>query len=111
MTKKEMNEAIIRYAAANEQKKEITAEVKDLGDEIKDYMTENETVRFEAMGYVATLQYKNGKKLNLDKVAEALGGMIPEDFYEPTQTVALVVKANKAANGKGNMPKMAVVAA
>lgn len=111
MTVKQMNETVVRYGIANEQKKEVTAEVKDLGEVIKDWMLEKKTERFEAMGYVATLQFKSGTKLNLDKVAKALGGTIPESFYEPTQTVALVVKESKGATGKGAMPKMAVVAA
>jgi hypothetical protein len=111
MTIKQMNETVIRYALANEQKKEATAECKDLGETIKDWMLDKKCERFEAMGYTATLQFKNGKKLNLDKVAEALGGAIPEEFYEATQTVALVVKEQKGLNGDGPKPKMAVVAA
>ena len=35
MTKAELNEKIVRYATANEQKNAVAAEVKDLGDEIK----------------------------------------------------------------------------
>lgn len=111
MNKSEMNELVIRYAETNEQKKALVEDVKEMGEEIREYLEDHETDRFEAMGWVATLSVRNGKKLNLDKVAAALGGEIPADFFEDTETTVLNVKPVKAAKGAGAKPKMAVVAA
>ena len=109
MTKAELNEKIVRYATANEQKNAVAAEVKDLGDEIKEYMEDREVTTIEAMGYTAVISIRNGKKINLEKVAELLGGEIPAECFEATQTVVLNVKPAKAAKGKP-APKTAVVA-
>ena len=113
MNKKEMNETIVRYAAAKKAENEAKAESKDLREDILTYFDEKGIDRFEAMGWVATVTIKKETKLNLDKVRAALGGEIPADFFEPTETILLNVKADKTAAGTGGKttPKMAVVAA
>lgn len=97
MKKNELNTLVVAYATANEKKKAITAEVKDMGDEIKDIFEEKGIDTFEALGWVATVVQKKGKRLNLEKVAALLGGEIPADCYEDTLTPALIVKPAKAA--------------
>ena len=107
MNKKELNETINRFFAANEEKKVIESEVKDLRADILDYMGDKELDTYTTPeGYTAAISYRNGKKLNLDKVAALLGGVIPDDCYEATQTPVFTVKAAKAA-----AVKMAVVRA
>ena len=48
--KNELDEAIKRYAAANAEKKSITEEVKDIGDEIKELMGEAAIETYEVNG-------------------------------------------------------------
>jgi len=111
MNKAEMNNVIVSYAEANEQKKHFTDIVADLGADIKEYFEDRGISTFEAMGYVATVSVRKGKKLNLDKIAKLLGGKIPDDCYIDTETDVLTVKPSKTAKGSGDAPKTAVVAA
>ena len=110
MNKAEMNEVIKTYAAANEQKKAATAEVAGLSEKIKDYFKSRNIIQFEADGFVATISTRNGKKLNLDKVAALLGGKIPADCYEETETPVLTVKADKKAKAGVTVAKPAAPA-
>ena len=110
MNKKELNETINRYYMANEEKKAATAEVSGLKEEITGYLDEHDLQTYTTPeGYTAVVSFRNGTKLNLEKVAELLGGEIPADCYEPTVTPVFTVKAPKVA--KAASPKMAVVRA
>lgn len=100
MSKNELNNLIVRYATANEEKKAINAEVKDLGEEIKEEFEEMEITSFEAMGWTATMGYRKNRKPNLEKIAALLGGKIPDDCFDESITPTLTVKANKAADTK-----------
>ena len=107
MNKAEMNETIKAYAVANEAKKQAADEVKELGEAIKAYFEERGLEAFEADGYVAKVGTRKGKKLNLDKVAALLGGEIPADCFEDTETPVLTVKASKTAKAGRTTPKAA----
>lgn len=117
MNKAELNETINRFYTANEEKKVVESEVKDLRAEIMDYLEEKEMDSYTTPnGLTAGITFRNGKKLNLDKVAELLGGEIPAECYEDTQTPVFTVKAAKAAKAsmavvKAVAPTSAVVAA
>ena len=107
MNKKELGELVTRYAVANAEKKAIVEEVKDLGDELKCELEEIEDRTFKANGFIATLTYRKGKKLDLEKVEKLLGGAIPASCYIDTETAVLNVKADQ----KENKPRLAVVKA
>jgi hypothetical protein len=99
VTKKELNNMIVRYAVANEQKKPLVNECKELGDEIKDAMAEREITTFAAMGYTATVTFRKGKKLNMAKLEalltkEQLAKLA--ECYDPTITPTLTVTPTAA---------------
>lgn len=98
MTKNELNNLIVRYAVANEQKKPLVNECKDMGEEIKDAMEERGITTFQAMGYVATVTFRNGKKLNMARLEKLLTKEQIESCYDPTVTPTLTVTATKANN-------------
>lgn len=107
MNKAEMNETIKAYAIANEAKNTAAKEAKELGEAIKNYFDERGLEAFEADGYVAKVGIRKGTKLNLEKVAELLGGAIPAECYEDTETEVLTVKASKTAKAGSTTPKAA----
>ena len=96
ITKTELNNLIVRYAAANEEKKPLVNECKALSEEIKDAMADRGVTTFAAMGWTATVTFKNGRKLDLAKVEKLLGGKIPEECYIHTITPTLTVTAAKS---------------
>lgn len=106
-TRAELNNAIVRYGTINPEKIAIAKEVKELGEEIKDYFEELGITKFDALGYSAVVMEKHGKKLNLDKVLKLIGKEKLESCYEPTITYALTVTATAAAAVKGNGIKAA----
>lgn len=109
MNKKELNENINRFYMANEEKKAAEAEVKGLREDIMGYLEEHDLQDFTTKeGYKAVISFRNGTKLNLEKVAELLGGTIPAECYVQTVTPVFTVKAPKVAKAA---PKMAVVRA
>lgn len=100
-TRAELNNAIVRYGTINPEKIALAKEVKELGEEIKDYFEELEITKFDALGYSAVVTEKHGKKLNLDKVLKLIGKEKLESCYEPTVTFALTVTATAAVKGNG----------
>ena len=109
MNKKELNENINRFYMANEEKKAATAEVSGLKEEITGYLDEHDLQTYTTPeGYTAVISFRNGTKLNLEKVAELLGGTIPAECYVQTVTPVFTVNAPKVAKAT---PKMAVVRA
>jgi hypothetical protein len=99
MTKTELNNTIVRYAALNEQKKPLVNECKEMSDEIKEAMEDRGITTFAAMGYVATVTFKKGQKLNMAKLKAILTKKQLEQLagcYDPTITPTLTVTATAA---------------
>ena len=92
-TKSELNEAIKRYAVANAEKKSITEEVKDIGDEIKELMGDAEIETYEVDGIKATLSMRVTRSLDAKAIEKLLGRPIPADCYKLSETTVLNVKA------------------
>lgn len=96
-TKTELNNLIVRYAAANEEKKPLVKEVNELATEIKAAMEERGETVFTAMGWTATVIFKNGRKLDMSKLEKLLTKEQIDSCYVPTVTPTLTVTAAKAA--------------
>ena len=92
-TKNELDEAIKRYAVANAEKKSITEEVKDIGDEIKELMGEADIETYEVNGIKATVSMRVTRTLDVKKIERLLGREIPADCYKLSETSVLNVKA------------------
>lgn len=93
-----LNEIINRYYVANEEKKAAAAEVKELGEEIKDIMGEAEITEYETNGIVAALTTRTNKTLDTDALLTWIakkGLRIPENCYVTKTTAVLNVKAAK----------------
>ena len=93
-----LNEIVTRYYAANEVKKEAAAEVKELGEEIKDIMGEAEITEYEVDGIVAAITTRTNKVLDMDALLTWVakkGLRIPENCYVTKTTAVLNVKAAK----------------
>lgn len=96
----ELAEAVKRYYAANEVKKEAASEVKECGEEIKDRMAEDELTSFVTDGIEATLTLRTTKELDREALFAWLdkkGLRIPANCYVTKETVVLNVKAAKKA--------------
>lgn len=94
----ELTEAVKRYYVVNEAKKEAAAEVKDLGGEIKDLMSEAEIAAYEVDGIAATLTARTTKRLDEDALLTWIakqGLKIPASCYVTNVTTTLTVKAAK----------------
>lgn len=98
MNKKEMGEIVNKYVAVNRVKKATAKQADELKDIIKEYLVARGFVSFEADEGSVVLSTRTTKKLDAEKVAHALGGKIPEDFWIETTSVALNVK--EAPKGK-----------
>lgn len=96
MTKSELNNLVIRYAVLNEEKKPLVNECKELSEEIKDAMSEREITTFQAMGYVATVTFKKGRKLNMARLEKLLTKAQIDSCYDSTVTPTLTVTATAA---------------
>ena len=99
MTKTELNNLIVRYAVANEQKKPLVNECKEMSEEIKDAMCDRGITTFAAMGYIATVTFKKGQKLNMAKLKAILTKKQLEQLagcYDQTITPTLTVTATAA---------------
>ena len=97
-TKAELADAVVRYYAAIEVKKEAAAEVKELGEEIKETMGEAEIAEFKTEGLVATITARTTKSLDTDALLVWLskkGLKIPDNCYVAKVTAVLNVKADK----------------
>ena len=92
-TTNELNEAIKRYAVANAEKKSITEEVKDIGDEIKELMGDADIETYEVDGIKATLSMRVTRSLDAKAIEKLLGRPIPADCYNLSETTVLNVKA------------------
>lgn len=101
--KAELTEAVKRYYTVNEVKKEAAAEVKELGDEIKDLMAETEVAEFAVEGLVATLTARTSKSLDTDALLTWIakkGLRIPDNCYVTKVSPVLSVKPDKKAARK-----------
>ena len=96
ITKTELNNLIIRYAVLTEEKKPLLKECNELSEEIKDAMAEREVTTFAAMGYVANVIFKKGRKLNMTRLEKLLTKEQIESCYDPTVTPTLTVTATAA---------------
>ena len=97
-TKAELADAVKRYFAANEVKKDAAAEVKEIGEEIKDTMGEAEITEFETEGIVASISARSTKSLDTDALMTWLstkGLRIPENCWVTKTAAVLNVKAAK----------------
>ena len=96
MNKAEMNNVIIRYAEVNKAKNAAAAEVKELGEAIKEYFASREISSFECVGGVtATISSVAGRNINLTRLAAHFGGKVPDEFFDEVETVRLTVKEPK----------------
>lgn len=100
----ELNNMIVRYAAANEEKKPLVKECNALSAEIKDALEERGATTFTAMGWTATVTFRTNKKPNLDKIKALLNKKQLAEFekcFDEVVTPILTVAAEKvAANTK-----------
>lgn len=92
MNKKEMGEIVNKYVAVNRVKKATTKQADELKDIIKEYLVKKGVSSFESDEGSVVLSTRTTKKLDAEKVAQALGGKIPEEFWVETTSVALNVK-------------------
>ncbi len=96
MKKSEIENLIERYGVTNEQKNALAAEVKDMGEEIKDYFAEEGESVIDTTNFTAKITIRKSKKLDIAKVSALLGYPIPAECYEETETEVLTVKPRKA---------------
>lgn len=100
ITKKELNNLIVRYAVVNEEKKPLVNECKSLSEEIKDAMEDRGVTTFQAMGFVATVIYKKSKKLNLDRLSK----LLTKEQIESCKDEVVIPTLNVTATAKTAEP-------
>ena len=94
-TNTRLAQIVKEYAVVNEEKKEITAQAKDLGDEIKELMEEAEITEYAAAGYTANIGFRETNTLDVAAVEKLLGRPIPAECFKKKITAVLTVKAVK----------------
>lgn len=90
-------ELLATFEAANSEKNRLTRECKPMSETIKTVLAEMGVTAVECGGYAASISVTNERKLNEAALAAHFGGTIPEEFYTPTETARLTVRAVKAA--------------
>ena len=100
--KQEMHlaEIVQEYAVVNEEKKDITAQAKELGDEIKETMIDASLTEYTANGWTVKLGLRETKTLDKDALLTWIakqGLRIPEGCYKTNVTEVLTVKPEVTA--------------
>lgn len=97
---KRLAEIVKEYAVVNEEKKAVTAQAKELGDEIKETMGDADITEYTADGWTAKVGLRETTKLDTDALLTWIakqGLKIPEECYKTTVTEVLTVKPVVAA--------------
>ena len=97
---KRLAEIVKEYAVVNEEKKDITAQAKALGDEIKETMGDADITEYTADGWTAKVGLRETKALDKDKLLTWIakqGLKIPEECYKTTVAEVLTVKPEVTA--------------
>jgi hypothetical protein len=92
---KHLAEIVKEYAVVNEEKKDITAQAKELGDEIKETMGDADITEYTAGGWTAKIGLRETTKLDTDALLTWIakqGLKIPAECYKTTVAEVLTVK-------------------